>query len=123
MVTTWLLKDLPHVVRHLALQFMEQIDLVLTPFSILSFSEEELPRQSVNCTPLERHKEISQQVQEKHVSRISIRSDTLKVSIPLLLSELNYRKLCRDMLQFSENKVSLKKVANKFMKFLKCTAI
>jgi len=123
MVTTWLLKDLPHVVRHLALQFMEQIDLVLTPFSILSFSEEELPRQSVNCTHLERHKEISQQVQEKHVSRISIRSDTLKVSIPLLLSELNYRKLCRDMLQFSENKVSLKKVANKFMKFLKCTAI
>jgi len=123
MVTTWLLKDLPHVVRQLALQFMEQIDLVLTPFSILSFSEEELPRLWVNYTLLEKPREISQQVPVKKPSRTLTGSDTLMVSIPLLLSELNYRKLCRDMLQFSENRVSSKKVANKFMKFLRCITI
>jgi len=123
MVTTWLLKDLPHVVRQLALQFMEQIDLVLTPFSILSFSVEELPRLSVNYTLLEKPREIFQQVPVKKPSRTLTGSDTLMVSIQLLLSELNYRKLCRDMLQFSENRVSSKKVANKFMKFLRCTTI
>jgi len=64
-----LLKDLPHVVRQLALQFMEQIDLVLTPFSILSFSEEELPRLLVNYTLLEKPREISQQVPVKKPSR------------------------------------------------------
>ena len=123
MVTIWLLKDLPHVVRQLALQFMEQIDLVLTPFSILSFLEEELPRLSVNYTLLEKPREISQQVPVKKPSRTLTGSDTLMVSIQLLLSELNYRKLCRDMLQFSENRVSSKKVANKFMKFLRCITI
>jgi len=118
-----LLKDSQHVVRQLVLQSMEPIDLVLTPFLILLFSEEELPRQSVNCTPLEKPKEIFQQAPVKNASRTLTSSDTLMVHTLLPVLEVNYRKQCRDTLQFSENRVALKKVAKKFMKFLNCTLI
>jgi len=57
---------------------------------------------------------------EMRLSLVWIDLDSLTVNILLLRLEVNYRKQCRDTQQYSEDKISSKKVVKRYMISHKC---
>jgi hypothetical protein len=110
-----------HAERLLALQSMEPIDSVPTPFSIWSSSVEELLKPLLRTSPQAKLTSHSQPTLERHLSLNSTRSDSQMVSIPQPRSEANSRRQCKDTLPSSEDKICSRRAAIKYMRSPKCT--
>src|SRR5450830_897159 len=105
------------------LQSMAQTDLVLTHYLISSSSVEELLIPLKTPTHQARLKKNYLRALEKSQSPDLTNSDMLRVLSQLLRLDLLCKRLCRDTLLFSEDKIFLRKVARSSMKSLTCIRI
>jgi len=103
------------------LQFTEPTDLVLTPFSILSFSVEEPLKLLLKNTPQVKLKNHSQKMLVKPPSPSSTVLDMLMESTQPPRSEVPFKTLCRNTPLFSEDKIFSRRDSKRFMISLKCT--